>query len=1176
MTAPTFLHLRTHSSYSLTQSTLRMSALVEWASTQAHPALALTDKGNLFGALEFATLMMGQGVQPIHGAVLQFKSLLGPQPQGTDPDELLLLAQNREGFENLMALVSQGFLDAAGGDPVLPLSALEERAQGLIALTGTQESSLGKALLAQQHALATQHLDWLQQRFEGRLYLELQRHGLPQQHELEPRIFGEAYERGIPLVATNAAHFLDSSQFKAHDALMCIGQSTTIHDENRKTLTAHHYLKTPEEMGWLFSDVPEALANTVVIAQRCSYALQKRDPILPSTGSPAQEAERLTQLVWDGFDAQWQAILRAWPETEDQAALRTRYEDRLKYELGVIVEMGFSGYFLIVTDFIAWSKQQGIPVGPGRGSGAASLVAYSLKITGLDPIPFGLLFERFLNPERVSMPDFDIDFCQDRREEVIAYVRDTYGADRVAQIITYGSLKARAALRDAGRVLAMPYGQVDRLCKMVPNNPANPVTLKEAIESEAQLRREIRDQADVRNLFDIAQQIEGLHRSAGTHAAGVVIADRPLTQLVPLYQDPRATMPATQFDMKWVEQAGLVKFDFLGLKTLSILRQIETFAQARGTTVDFETIPLDDAQVFATICACKTVGVFQLEGTGMQSVIADLQPDRLTDIIALVALYRPGPMDNIPEFVARKSGKSPIEYLHPKLEDVVAETYGIMIYQEQVLQAAQVLAGYTLGSADFLRKAMGKKIKSEMDQQRETFVTGAKEHSDINAKLANEIFDQIASFAGYGFNKAHSACYGLVAYQTAYARHYFPAEFYAANMNYDMSSTDRLAVFTADLRNEGLTLLTPHINRSDALFRVTDDQRISYGLAAIKGVGTAAIQAVVAEREAGGPFENLRDFAVRAAPFLNKKQLEQLIVSGSLDSLHPNRAEIFYALEHILNFGQAEAAELRSAQESLFQGGDVGVEMPLHVPEAADWDTQERLNRERDALGFFLSAHPLSHRQADLDRLGVEALDSLLDAQKQPKTAGKIAGIITGRQERRSAKGKKFAFLALSDATATTEVMVFGDLLARRREQLIAGATVLMDVSVDDQGDKGSRFVAQSIAPLDDTLDQSFSNLKIYVCDTAQLASIQSILAQAEAGQGGVYLVCDLDPGTHVCLRLAEQVRVDQPLSNALASIEGLVVDREAEGTASSEGYEFVPYDDANLEPTVDASAPAG
>ena len=1160
MVAPMFVHLRVHSSYSLTQSTMRIPALLDWANKGGQPALALTDKGNLFGALEFATLMMQKGVQPIHGVVLRFKSILGAQPLETNQDELLLIAQNERGFQNLMALVSQGYLDTSDGEPVLPLSALAERTQGLIALTGTLESGLGRALLANQRSLASQHLDWLQTQFEGRLYIELQRHGLPRQRQLEPLVLAQAYERGIPLVATNAAHFLNANYFKAHDALMCIGQSTTIHDENRKTLTVHHSLKSPEEMSRLFADVPEALANTTVIAQRCSYAVATRDPILPSMGSPDEESEQLVKLVWQGFESKWEGILKTWPDQEDGSALRTRYEERLEFELGVITQMGFSGYFLIVTDFIAWSKKNGIPVGPGRGSGAASLVAYSLKITGLDPIPYGLLFERFLNPERISMPDFDIDFCQDRREEVIAYVRETYGADRVAQIITYGSLKARAALRDAGRVLAMPYGQVDRLSKLVPNNPANPVSLKEAIEGEAQIRQEINHHSEVRNLFEIAQQIEGLHRSAGTHAAGIVISDRPITELVPLYQDPRATMPATQFDMKWVEKAGLVKFDFLGLKTLSILQQIEVFARDRGKPIAFETVPLDDPEVYCMICQCKTVGVFQLESSGMQSVISDLQPDRFTDIIALVALYRPGPMDNIPDFVARKSGKAEIKYLHPKLEEVVSETYGIMIYQEQVLQAARVLAGYTLGSADFLRKAMGKKIKSEMDKQRETFVSGAKLYSDIDAPLANEIFDQIASFAGYGFNKAHSASYGLIAYQTAFARRYFPAEFYAANMNYDMSSTDRLAVFTMDLRSEGLELLLPNINSSDALFRVKGDTQISYGLAAIKGVGLTAMQALVAERLAGGSFQNMRDFAIRAAPFLNKKQLEQLILAGALDCLHPNRAEVYYALEHILNFGQTEAAERNSAQESLFQGDGAGIEMALNLREAPDWDAQDRLNREREVIGFYLSAHPLDHRESDLERLKVSPLIRLLDKQHKPKSSGRIAGIIVNTQERRSAKGKKFAFLAISDATATVDIMVFEDLLARKREQMVTGVTLIIDVTLDDQGEKGVRFVAQSIDVLEELLNQKFTDLKIYVSEVAQLSHIRSMLSQAEAGRGAVQLVCDLDPQTHVTLRLTDRVRVDQSLANALTSIDGLVVERHSQDEHLTEKYEFVPY----------------
>lgn len=1161
MAQPQFVHLRVHSSYTLTQSTLRIKQLVAWAKGQGMPALALTDKGNLFGALEYGIQAAEAGVQPIHGTVLKTKPALGTSGPRQEPDELLVLAQNQQGFENMMDLVSQAFLEAEGGDPILPLSALDGKTGGLIALTGSLESTLGRALAEDQTALVDQHLAWLQGRFHGRLYIELQRHGLVQQQDLEPKLLSLAYDQGLPLAATNAAHFLDATQFKAHDALMCIGQTTTIHDEARKTLTPHHYLKTPQEMARLFADIPEALANTVVIAQRCAYAPPKRDPILPSMGGQGQdETDMLTQQVRAGFEAQWEKIQSAWPQDTHWPDLRKTYDDRLEFELGVINSMGFAGYFLIVADFIAWSKAQGIPVGPGRGSGAASIVAYSLQITTLDPIPYGLLFERFLNPERISMPDFDIDFCQDRREEVIEYVRQKYGADRVAQIITYGSLKARAALRDAGRVLALPFGQVDRLCKMVPNNPANPVTLAEAKAAEAQIRREIDDHAEVRQLFSIAEQIEGLHRSAGTHAAGVVIADRPITQLVPLYRDPKSDMPATQFDMKWVEQAGLVKFDFLGLKTLSILRQVEQFAAARGKTINFDTIPLDDADVYAMICACKTVGVFQLESTGMQAVISDLQPDLFTDIIALVALYRPGPKENIPAFVARKHGRETIEYLHPKLEEVVSETYGIMIYQEQVLKAAQVLAGYSLGSADFLRKAMGKKIKSEMDIQRETFVAGAAEHSDIKPGLANAIFDQIASFAGYGFNKAHSACYALVAYQTAYARCHFPAEFFAANMNYEMATTDKLAVFKDDLQAQGLTLAMPDVNLSDAVFTVEDEGVVRYGLAAIKGVGQAAMEGLVAERVSNGAFETLRDFAVRAGPFLNKKQLEQLILAGALDGLHPNRAEMFYALEHILTFGQAEAAERNSAQENLFLGGQAQV-MPLQLPAAPDWDADARLSRELEAIGFFLSDHPLNQRAEELRALNIATIASLNDLETRPKGAIRIAGVVAGRQERRSKRGDKFAFLSISDASAAAELMIFSDLLARTREQLEQGAVLLFDVAVEEQGEQGVRLVAQDIRPLEDLVSARLNVLKVYVNDTAQMDPLKAILDQAGPGTGQVQVICDLDTGYSVTLSLAQTYKINRATTNALRSIQGVTADRQEFARASAEERNSLPYE---------------
>ncbi|MBL6772473.1 MAG: DNA polymerase III subunit alpha, partial [Alphaproteobacteria bacterium] len=764
--APPFVHLRVKSAYSLADGAIPVNSLVKLAAGLDMPAVALTDQGNLFGALEFAVTAADAGLQPVVGAVLGLNRASDEPGAGTaDPDRLLLLAQDQTGYENLMALVSQGFLEGEGIEPAVDFADLSARAEGLIALDGVKGSPLGRHLM-DGSSCAAAHLKAMQSLFDGRLYLEIQRHGQPHERALEARLLTLAAEHGLPIVATNDAHFAGKDQFEAHEVLSCIAQGLTLAHRDRRRLTPEHYFKTSQDMARLFADLPEAVENTWKIARRCAVMPRLHPPILPAfdDGSGQAETEVLARMAREGLDARLQAL-----EPAADAALEQTYRDRLDFELGVIEQMGFPGYFLIVADFIQWAKGQGIPVGPGRGSGAGSLVAYSLTITDIDPLPFNLLFERFLNPERVSMPDFDIDFCQDRRDEVIAYVRDKYGSDRVAQIITFGKLQARAVVRDVGRVLGMPHGQTDRIAKLIPNNPAAPTTLAEAIAGDEQLQKMGRTEEIVAKLFDIGQRLEGLFRNASTHAAGVVIGDRDLTELVPLYKDPRSDMPATQFNMKWVEPAGLVKFDFLGLKTLTVIAQAERLIRRFQPDFDINRIPLDDPKVFEMLSRAESVGIFQLESTGMRDVLRKLRPDRFEDIIAVVALYRPGPMENIPTYISRKHGDEKVQYLHPLLEPIVSETYGIMIYQEQVMQAAQALAGYSLGGADLLRRAMGKKLKSEMDKQKASFVDGAAAN-DIKEAKALEIFTQIEAFAGYGFNKSHAAAYALVSYQTAYLK----------------------------------------------------------------------------------------------------------------------------------------------------------------------------------------------------------------------------------------------------------------------------------------------------------------------------------------------------------------------------------------------------------------------
>ncbi|HYD32382.1 MAG TPA: DNA polymerase III subunit alpha, partial [Azospirillaceae bacterium] len=1042
-----FVHLRVHSAYSLSEGAIKVKELVKLCQKKAMPAVAVTDTGNLFGALEFALAAADAGIQPIIGTVLGISRGGGGQTKATPmasklaatPDHIVVLCQNDQGYRNLMKLVSKAFLETeAGAAPQVAMADLEGKTDGLICLTGGPGGPIGRLLAEGQKTPAMQTLGQLKCLFHDRLYVEIQRHpvdhaGNPAIPELEDRIEPElidlAYEHDLPLVATNDCYFSDADMYEAHDALLCIAEGVQLSDPNRRRLTPEHCFKSAAEMREMFADVPEAVDNTLVIARRCSFLLKPIKPILPPFPCEGgrDEAEELRAQARAGLEMRLEkTVLTPEMSAEEKEVKRKEYVDRLEFELDVIEKMKFPGYFLIVSDFIKWAKAHGIPVGPGRGSGAGSCVAWALLITDLDPLRFGLLFERFLNPERVSMPDFDVDFCQDRRDEVIRYVQDKYGYNRVAQIITFGKLQARAVLRDVGRVLGMPYGQTDKICKLVPNNPASPVTLQQAIDGEPMLQEMERNDPEVGKLIGIAKRLEGLYRHASTHAAGVVIGDRPLDELVPLYRDPRSDMPVTQFNMKYVEQAGLVKYDFLGLKTLTVLQKAVELVK---DPVDLSNLPLDDPKSYHLLSRAESTGVFQLESSGMRDVLRRLKPNRLEDIIALVSLYRPGPMDNIPKYIRVKNGDEDADYMHPSLEQILKETFGIMIYQEQVMQIAQVLSGYTLGGADLLRRAMGKKIKEEMDAQRKIFVDGAAERG-VPPAQADMIFDQVMKFAGYGFNKSHAAAYALVAFQTAYLKANHPVEFMAASMTLDLGNTDKLNVFRQELSRLRVKLLTPDINRSREVFSVEPvaegEYAIRYALAAIKGVGMPAMQAVVAERVRNGPYKDLFDLARRLdTKTINKRQLENLACAGAFDSLEPNRAKVHAAIETLIRYAQSAAAERESGQNSLFGGGTGAVLDKPPLPVVPDWDTLEKLKHEFDAIGFYLSAHPLDAYAAPLSRLKVvKAADLAHLAGKGGTTRYKVAGIVAGRRESTSKAGKKFAFVGVSDTSGQYEVTV--------------------------------------------------------------------------------------------------------------------------------------------------------
>ncbi|WP_340119117.1 DNA polymerase III subunit alpha [Pelagibius sp. 7325] len=1149
-----FVHLRVHSAYSLSEGAIPVKTLVKLCKGQGMPAVAVTDTGNLFGALEFAQTAQKEGVQPIIGCQLHItRESASPEfgePRNATapaPDPIVLLVQNQKGYENLMRLVSRAFLESEPSEAAqVSLAVLTEHAEGLLALTGGPDGAVGRLLAGAQKDAAAAMLKRLAGIFPGRLYVELQRHGLPVEAQIEPGLLELAYSQDIPLVATNEAFFPTADDYEAHDALLCIAGGAYIAQSDRRRLTPEHAFKSAAEMRALFADLPEAVDNTLVIARRCAYFPEFVSPILPpfATEGGRSEKEELQAQAEGGLEHRLETIV--YREGMDQAAREAAarpYRERLAFELGVIQEMGFAGYFLIVADFIKWAKGQDIPVGPGRGSGAGSVVAWALTITDLDPLRFALLFERFLNPERVSMPDFDIDFCQDRRDEVIRYVQKKYGKDRVAQIITFGKLQARAALRDVGRVLQMPYPQVDRICKLVPNNPANPVTLQQAIDGEPVLQEMRREDESVDKLLTIALRIEGLYRHASTHAAGVVIGDRPLDQLVPLYRDPRSDMPVTQFNMKFVEQAGLVKFDFLGLKTLTVLQRGCELLARRGVEVDLSLIPLDDQKSFEMMSRGDTTGVFQFESSGMRSLLREARVDTFEDIIALVALYRPGPMENIPKYVACKHGKEQPEVLHETIEPVVKDTYGVIIYQEQVMQIAQVFADYTLGQADLLRRAMGKKIKAEMDAQRDIFVKGATAKG-VTKDRASYVFDLVDKFAGYGFNKAHSAGYALVAYQTAYLKANYPVEFLAASMTYEMGNTDKLNVFRQELQRLGVPLLPPDINRSEPDFSVEvmadGTPAIRYALAALKNVGANAMAAVVAERQAKGPFKSLADFANRLdARLINKRQIENLACAGAFDALSPNRAQVFHAAETIVRHASAAASERDSAQVNLFGGAESGGPAPLPLPPVEDWPGMERLRHEFDAIGFYLSAHPLDTYGTTLEK--VKAI-----TYAQLKAAGgghfTLAGIVIGKREINNRKGHRMAFVQFSDATGVYEVTLFSETLGQCRELLEGGQTLLLRVSAEAREEDEPRLTAQSLEPLDAAAARASKGLDIHLATPGPLESLKTLLAREGRGRGHIRLIVALEDGQELEFDLGQSYRLSPEIRQAIKAVPGVVM----------------------------------
>ncbi len=1143
-----FVHLRVHSAYSLLEGALTIPRLVALAAENRMPALAITNSNNLFGALEFSEAVAGARIQPIVGCTLslsfaveeeeaaQTAEVKRPQADG----RIAVLAKDERGYANLMRLSSNAYLAAAEtGEVLTGIRALAAHADGLIALTGGSEGVIDLALAEANPDLARARLAALKGIFGDRLYVEVQRHGLSQERAIEPVLLDLAYEAQLPIVATNEAFFETADDFEAHDALLCIAAGSYVGVDERRRLSPQHYFKSAADMVDLFADLPEAIDNTIEIARRCSYRPMTHAPILPQflSGGSTSEAQGDVEAAELRRQSEEGLARRLAAEGAASGHSAEAYRERLAFELNVITGMNYQGYFLIVADFIKWAKARGIPVGPGRGSGAGSLVAWALTITDLDPIRFGLLFERFLNPERVSMPDFDIDFCQDRRDEVIAYVRERYGSDRVAHIITFGKLQARAVLRDVGRVLQMPYGQVDRLCKLVPNNPANPVTLPQAIAGEPRLQEARDSEPIVAKLLDIGQRLEGLYRHASTHAAGVVIADRPLIDLVPLYRDPRAQLPATQFNMKWAEAAGLVKFDFLGLKTLTVIETARALLARNGVALDPARLPLDDGLSYDLLARGDTVGVFQLEGAGMRDALRKLKPDRFEDIIAIVALYRPGPMDNIDSYVNRKHGREEPDYLHPLIQPILEETYGVIIYQEQVMQIAQVLSGFSLGEADLLRRAMGKKIKKEMDKQRTRFVEGAVANG-VDRGRAEFIFELVAKFAGYGFNKSHAAAYALIAYQTAYLKANHPIEFLAASMTLDMGNTDKLNIFAQEARRMGIRIEPPSVNRSEAGF-IPSEGAIRYSLAALKNVGRQAVDHICAEREARGAFRDVSDFARAINPRLvNKRALETLAAAGALDELGIDRATAFANVDRIMAAGNRSLEEETGGQNDLFAAVS-HTPPPIELRAARPWVPTDRLSREFEAVGFFLTGHPLDDYEDVLKALGAETWVEFSAKALTRRVVGTLAGTVLFARERKGKTGNAYAFVAISDPTGQFEAVVFSEVLAASRDVLQPGSAVVLDVEAEADGEV-IKVRAQRITSLERAAEARHSGIKIYLEETRALGSVAEQLG-AKGGQGELRLVLRLDdPAREVEFVLPQGIDATPKQRSALELVEGV------------------------------------
>jgi len=1095
-----FIHLRSQSSYSLSEGALKIEKLVNLAKKNNMPAIALTDNNNMFGILEFSIACINNSIQPIIGTSINYLDIQTKE----HPSQLNFLVMNEEGYINLLYLSS--ISHTSGNNPIgIYHKDLKKYNNGLICYIGGEYNPL--LILKHQNKIEeiSVFINNFRNMFGQDFLFEIQRVQDPKIDGFEKEFLEYSQNFTIPIIGSNNIKYENENDYNAHDALLCIAQKLTINQTNRKVSNSEIYFKTSEQMINIFGDIPEIIENNFRIALKCNYYPKEILPKLPkfSSDQNLSESELLNLKSKEGL------LLRLQEMNINSPSI---YQERLNYELEIINNMGFSGYFLIVADFVNWAKNKEIAVGPGRGSGAGSVVAWSLSITDLDPLQYGLLFERFLNPERVSMPDFDIDFCQNRRDEVIEYVNNKYGKECVAHIITFGTLASRAAIRDVGRVLEIPYSEIDQFAKLFPYNPANPLSLDESINSDKNLKEMVASDERLSNVVDISLKLEGLHRHASTHAAGVVIGDSSIINIVPLYKDPNTSVNATQFSMKYVEKAGLIKFDFLGLTTLSIIQDSIKLIKENHSNFDLKHIPMDDKKTFQQLSKGEAIGIFQLESNGMGSVLRQLQPDKFEEIIAVVALFRPGPMDHIPSFCNRKHGKEKIEYLHPLLEKVLKETYGIIVYQEQVMQIAQVLSNYTLGEADLLRRAMGKKIQKEMDAQKNRFIEGAKSNK-ISINEASKIFDLVNKFAGYGFNKSHAAGYALLAYQTAYLKTNFPYEFMTATFNYSIDRTDRIILLNKELSSLNIEFKKPDINHSQANFSIEENnglKSIRFGLGAIKGVGIKSMSNLVKERENNGKFIDIIDFMNRLkGDVINKRQLEKLVQAGSFDSIETNRARLFYNVPKFVeiyggsNFKDQNQAMLFEENKLSFDDSN------LFDQQIDDWSSGFLLKSELEVIGFYFSSHPVSLYPKNYFRHNNIIEWNQIKLNEDIKSA-KIVGSILDIKERSNKEGRKYAFLTVSTLESQIELTIFSDKLNDFRNLIKEGNLLLFHIDIS-RDIENMRLIIRKIEDFEQTFSNQKKIINIYLQQYFEIDLLEKLFKKSNRKNEKLYLYIDKD-----------------------------------------------------------------